>query len=289
MSPENPMSPEISDAHGRAAELIPWLVNGTLAEKETAELRAHLAVCSLCRGDLEAEQRLFEAVRGEGPLVFAGEPSLQKLLARIEADDFALPARAAGGEAAEDAGPACALEAAAAAAAPARPATPSAFIPDTRPGRGGPLRGARQRSPRRRLPAHRAVRWLTMAVAAEALVLAFGAWLWQSGALDRASYSAGAAPLRSEVGPYRTLTSPERQYGSGPRVRVVFSTDLSLEQLQRLLQSVNAHIVDGPTEARVYTLGFAGPLGGRSLEMRIDTLRADPHVLFAEPAIDRPR
>lgn len=35
------------------AELLPWLLNGSLEEEERAELRAHLAGCSRCRQQLE--------------------------------------------------------------------------------------------------------------------------------------------------------------------------------------------------------------------------------------------
>jgi hypothetical protein len=46
--------------------------------------------------------------------------------------------------------------------------------------------------------------------------------------------------------------------------------------------------VDGPTDARVYTLGFAEPIeSGEAFDERIATLRADPDVLFAEPAEGR--
>src|SRR5215472_9973022 len=81
--------PEIVDAHERVAQLIPWLINGTLDAEEATTVRAHLAACPSCRADFESEERLYAAVRSDGLLVFSGEPSFQKLMARVEADDFA--------------------------------------------------------------------------------------------------------------------------------------------------------------------------------------------------------
>ncbi|GEM_PF-274182 len=264
---------ELSDAHEHAAQLIPWLVNGTLSGEESAWLRAHLAACATCRADLEAEKRLYEAIRNEGPLVITGETSFQKLVARIEADDFAAPEAPA----AERQGRAQAAE------------------HMDRTGRSPHRGAARRRSARRPFwhsPA--AARWLAAAVAVEALGLGLGVWMWQGrGASDRSADASAYASAFSSAGPsaapYRTLTSPESRYAAGPRVRVVFRAGLSLERLQQLLQSVGAHIVDGPTEAHVYTLGFAEvPSSGRALDARIAALHADPDVLFAEPAGDRP-
>jgi hypothetical protein len=68
---------------------------------------------------------------------------------------------------------------------------------------------------------------------------------------------------------------------------VVFRADLPLSGLQKVLQSVGAHIIDGPTQESIYTLGFAQPPGSAAaLARRIDMLRADPAVLFAEPVTD---
>ena len=48
----------LQDAHERAQLLLPWHVNGTLEEAETALLEAHLAECAECRADLAAERSL---------------------------------------------------------------------------------------------------------------------------------------------------------------------------------------------------------------------------------------
>lgn len=48
--------------HDEVQELLPWLVNGTLAADEVERVEAHLAECAECRADLDAERRLSTAV-----------------------------------------------------------------------------------------------------------------------------------------------------------------------------------------------------------------------------------
>jgi hypothetical protein len=137
--------------------------------------------------------------------------------------------------------------------APRAPA-PAATAP-----RGSPA--SRRRSP--------AVSWLAAAVVIEALCLGVGAWGWHG---------------RSATAPaYSTLTSPETPHTGAVRVHVVFRQSLSLGRLEALLRNTGARIIDGPTDANVYTLGFdtQGATPG-SIEGRIRALRADADVLFAE-------
>lgn len=131
------------------------------------------------------------------------------------------------------------------------------------PGPSRPIPPLRQRPP--------LVRWLAAAVILQAFALGLGAWLWHS------------SPAASDAR-YMTLTSPLPSYDSGPRARVLFRTDLSVGALQTLLQSAGAHIIDGPEDGDVYTLGFSPPPGSAAaLAQRIGALRANPGVLFAEP------
>jgi anti-sigma factor ChrR (cupin superfamily) len=85
----NPDLPD-TNAHQRAAEQIPWYVNGTLEAPEAARLAAHLEVCGQCRRDYEGQVRLFEAVQADGSVIFPAESSFQKLLGRIGADADAM-------------------------------------------------------------------------------------------------------------------------------------------------------------------------------------------------------
>lgn len=230
--------PKLSALHARAELVIPWLVNGSLPEDTEAAVREHIASCSRCQQDYDEQLRVREAMCAEGPLVFAAEPSYQKLLTRLEG--------------AESHG-----------AAATNP-LPRATVTDLRPPRM--VRQFRQTPP--------LVRWLAAAVILQAFALGVGAWAWQSSSAD-----SGAR--------YRTLSSTPTSYDSGPRVRVLFRTDLTVEALQTVLQGVGAHIVDGPGDGDVYTLGFAQPPGSRTaLQKRIAGLRANPAVLFAEPVQD---
>jgi anti-sigma factor RsiW len=117
----------------------------------------------------------------------------------------------------------------------------------------------------------RAVRWLAAAALIEGLGLGYGAWAW---------HAYGAAAPSS----YMTLTSPAASYRDTPRIRIVFRSELSLQDLGVLLHRAGAHIIDGPTESNVYTLGFrSGEVKPADIEQRAAALRASSEVLFAEP------
>jgi Putative zinc-finger len=117
----------------------------------------------------------------------------------------------------------------------------------------------------------RVARWLAAAVVLEGLGLGYAGWAWHT-------HTAGTAPA------YVTLTAPEPSYRDSSRVRIVFRSSLSLQELGTILHKAGAHIIDGPTDSNVYTLGFTG--GGVTAgvaERRIVALRANADVLFAEP------
>jgi len=218
-----------SALHSRAELIIPWLVNGSLPADAEPALREHVVACPECRQDYEEQLRVREAMRAEGPLVFAAESSYQKLLARIQNPESSREPRAA----------------------------------------AGALDPAESMRPIRRTPP--VVRWLAAAVILQAFALGLGAWVWHS--------SRGASEAR-----YVTLTSAAPSYDSGPRVRVLFRTDLTVGALQTVLQGAGAHIIDGPADGDVYTLGFVPPPGSpAALASRIAALRANPAILFAEP------
>ena len=220
---------ERSTLHARAELVIPWLANGSLPAEAEPAVRRHIADCPECRGDYEEQLRVCAAMRTDGPLVFAAEPSYQKLLTRMQSSEANL-----------------------------EPHDEVAVLPASR-GR----RPFLQASP--------VVRWLAAAVVLQAFALGVGAWVWHS------SSAVGSAG-------YTTLTSASPSYDSGPRVRVLFRTDLSIGALQSVLQAAGANIIDGPADGNVYTLRFMRPPGSRAaLEKRIAALRANPSVLFAEP------
>lgn len=231
--------PKLSTLHTRAELIIPWLVNGSLPADAEPALREHLATCAECRQDYEEQLRVRDAMRAEGPLVFAAESSYQKLLARMQSPQADREPRATAELASAE------------------------------------IASLRRMSAIRRTPP--AVRWLAAAVILQAFALGLGAWVWHS------SSAPGGAR-------YVTLTSAPPSYDSGPRVRVLFRTDLSVGALQTLLQQAGAHIIDGPADGNVYTLGFAPPPGSpTALAQRVAALRANPAVLFAEPVQDGAR
>jgi hypothetical protein len=226
------LNPEPTDVdpYPCATELIPWYVNGTLAAAEAARLSAHLKICESCRREYEGQRRLFEAMQVDGNLVFAAEPSFQKLMTRIGTHEDA-------GELAISAPP----------VAPVATPAPAARAPG------------------------RAARWLAAAAVLEGLGLGYGAWAWHA-------YSATAQSA------YVTLTSPAPSYRDGPRIRAVFRSGLSVQSLGAMLHRAGAHIIDGPSESNVYTLGFSGSeVTPREIEQRATALRASSDVLFAEP------
>jgi hypothetical protein len=218
-----------STLHARAELLIPWLANGSLPPESEPLVRQHIATCPECREDYEEQMQVCQAMRTEGPLVFAAESSYQKLLARMQNPEAE---RYSAEESAEP--------------APSR-ATP----------------------PFRQAPPM--VRWLAAAVVLQAFAIGVGAWVWHGSVIAR---NAG----------YTTLTSSSPSYDSGPRVRILFKTTLSIGELQSVLQGAGAHIVDGPADGNVYTLGFARPPHSHAaLHAQVAALRANPAVLFAEP------
>lgn len=200
-------------------ELIPWFVNGQLANEAAASVSNHIEDCAQCKREHAEQLRIYTAMQADDSLAFASEASFQKLAARLD---------------------------------------------------------ARAQMPR----IGRAVRWAAAASVLAALGLgawgAWGGWSWRS------TPTIGA-------GPYLTLTTPARPAGVGSQVRVVFTPNLTLSDLTRLLHSVDAYISDGPTEAGVYTLSFAPNLNASAdTARRLAELRADESVRFAEPVVTAP-
>jgi anti-sigma factor RsiW len=219
-----------SALHARAELVIPWLVNGSLPAEAEPAVREHIATCPECHQDYEEQLRVCQAMRADGPLVFAAESSYQKLLTRIQSAEI---------------------------------------LAEPQEEKVAELQPARV--VRRFRPASPVVRWLTAAVILQAFALGLGAWAWHS----------SAAP---GTGDYRTLTSSAPSYDTGARVRVLFRPDLSIAALQGVLRSAGAHIIDGPADGNVYTLGFARAIGSRTaLAERVAALRSNPEILFAEP------
>lgn len=79
---ENPSATD--DRHRQTHELLPWFLNGTLDESETAQVKAHLAQCAECREELAFEQRI-GAEMPECPPALDAETGWAAMLHRLKA------------------------------------------------------------------------------------------------------------------------------------------------------------------------------------------------------------
>lgn len=71
--------------HQRVWELLPWYVNGSLAERERERVEAHLAACLRCQDEERVCRQMAGAVARGGEIAPAPHPvQLQRVLARIE-------------------------------------------------------------------------------------------------------------------------------------------------------------------------------------------------------------
>jgi anti-sigma factor RsiW len=201
--------------HEHAWNLIPWVVNGRASEQERAQLEAHLEQCADCREELATQRSLMQAMRHRPAVESMPHAALQKLRARLDAEDDAPRAAPAG--------------------APSRSSSLS--------------------------------RWLTAAVVVQALLL---------GALSMALIG-----LRTGGdAPYRTVSAPPAAVVAAS-VRAVFAPDLTLGELQALLERARLRIVDGPSPDGVLTL--APSAAGVDAMQALLVLRAHPSARFAEP------
>jgi hypothetical protein len=115
-------------------------------------------------------------------------------------------------------------------------------------------------------------RWLPIAAAVQGIVIAgllAGLWMQSADTLTDARY--------------RVLITPEKPVAQGQVIRVVFTGDVALDEMNRVLRSIDAQIIAGPSKADVYTLGLAaGPDDPSKIDQALAQLRADSHVRFAE-------
>jgi hypothetical protein len=116
-------------------------------------------------------------------------------------------------------------------------------------------------------------RWLPIAAAVQGIVitgLLAALWMQSTDTL---------------TAPYTGLTSHEKAMTQRPVIRVVFTDNVALDEMNRVLRSVDAQVIAGPSEAGVYTLGFEAAASDQSgVDKALAHLRADSHVRFAEPA-----
>jgi anti-sigma factor RsiW len=223
----------MTSCDSEAARLLPWFATGRLSPDETARVETHLAGCAACRADLAGQRELRQVLEADDRLEYSPQPSLQKLMTRIDELERELsePTSGPGSAVGEHFG-----------------------------------RGA-------------VSRWLVAALVVQTVGLALlGSLLWgRSTSVDDTSAR------------YQTLSSTAAvPSGRDPQVRVVFAPGTDVETMTRLLQELNARVVDGPSEAGTYALVLLGPSGeAASVAKGLARLRSDARIVFAEPILQK--
>jgi hypothetical protein len=106
------------------------------------------------------------------------------------------------------------------------------------------------------------------------LAAQFALILVLAGALSIVIATSGPAPAL-----YRTLGDTPIATPGRPAIVVVFKGEHAEQEIRRLLLSLNARVVDGPSSVGAYRLELRE--GGQQEALAL--LRADPAVAFAEP------
>jgi len=91
-------------------------------------------------------------------------------------------------------------------------------------------------------------------------------------------------PLPDRAPRFETLTEASTPVATEPgsvRLRVVFAPEVEMSDVQALLQSGGARIVDGPSSVGAFAIYVPADAGAAWLE----SLRSDARVRFAEPAV----
>jgi hypothetical protein len=83
---------------------------------------------------------------------------------------------------------------------------------------------------------------------------------------------------------YRTATAPPAQPDREGQIRAVFSPNVTVDELTRIVSETRLTIVSGPSDSGVYTLAVQP---GQDLPVAdaLARLRSDPRVRFAEPVV----
>jgi hypothetical protein len=71
--------------HARAFELLPWLVNGTLAGPERDAVEQHARTCIACRRELKEQQALHAAARARRTVDVSAEAGFDRLSSELDA------------------------------------------------------------------------------------------------------------------------------------------------------------------------------------------------------------
>ncbi len=99
-------TPDTDDCDSEAARLLPWFATGRIDADDAARVQAHLASCATCRADLAAQRQWRDLLRSDEKVEYSPQPSLQKLMSRIEELDREMAPAAASSTQAVEAEPA---------------------------------------------------------------------------------------------------------------------------------------------------------------------------------------
>ena len=61
--------------HREVWTLLPWYINGTLADAELDLVKQHLRICITCRRELAVQQRISEVIRNPSSMNLAPQTS----------------------------------------------------------------------------------------------------------------------------------------------------------------------------------------------------------------------
>lgn len=78
-----------TDCIDEAARLLPWYLNGTLADADARHVAAHLEQCAVCRADAAGQGRVRALLRIPDPVVHSPHAGLGKLMQRIDETESA--------------------------------------------------------------------------------------------------------------------------------------------------------------------------------------------------------
>ena len=79
------MSVRESLSHEQAVELLPWLVNDSLAQQEQEAVRAHTQSCVICRRELHDLEQVRDSIFRASDSALIPEPDMRNINVRIDA------------------------------------------------------------------------------------------------------------------------------------------------------------------------------------------------------------
>jgi hypothetical protein len=94
----------------------------------------------------------------------------------------------------------------------------------------------------------------------------------------------GYVNIKQPTNDFRTLSNSDIAKSHNNEIRVVFANDVTKQQMETILSDVHGKIVGGPTEQSVYTIQITTATSKKEVLARVEKLRQNPNVIFAEPA-----